>query len=396
MKVQIPAAFEFLFSPSRYKVPYGGRGAAKSWSIATALLIEGTQKKHIILCTREFQVSIKDSVKSLLDKKIKDLKLDYFYTSTRDQIIGINGTQIIFAGLKANISNIKSLEGVTIVWIEEGQTISQASLDVLIPTIRETDSEIWISFNTGLEKDPVYKMFIKEGKPDSVVRKINYDENPFFPDVLRKEMKYDKEHDTDKYNHIWLGNPLTISDAVIFKGKFKIDRFEAPENATFYLGLDLGFSTDPLAFIRCYIDNDNRKLFIDKAKGGIGIEIDDTAAFLEGTIPDSKKWMITADSARPEIISYLHRHGFRIRKSRKGKDSVVEGIEFIKNYTTIIHESLKSVIHEFNSYSYKVDKLTGDILPLVEDKNNHFIDALRYATERLRRPMIPSKVLPPL
>lgn len=386
MPIKIPKKFKFLFRPLRYKISYGGRGAAKSESYAIALLLAGIQNKERILCCREFQASIKDSVKSLLDRKIDEMNLSSFYSSIRDSIRGRNGTEFIFAGIKQNASKIKSTDNVTKCWVEEGQTISQDSLDILIPTIRAENSEIWVSMNTGTEDDPMYSYFIKNEVPDSVVKKVNYYDNPFFPEVLRREMEYCKQHDYDKYLHVWEGECVSITDACVFKNKYKIDRFEAPKDTTFYLGLDLGFSVDPLAFIRCYIDHDKRMLFIDKGKSAVGVEIDDTPAFLNGVIPDCKNWMITVDSARPEIISHLRRHGFRVRPSKKGAGSVVEGVEYLKNFTIIIHESLKSVIHEFMTYSYKIDKHTNDILPILEDKNDHFIDALRYATEALRRP----------
>jgi len=408
--IEIPDTFEALFYPFpsdvepdniekhksyTYKIWHGGRSGCKSHSIARALLIKGSEKKLRIYCTREFWSTMADSVKALLDDRIEEYDLGWFYKSVKNTIVGANGTTFIFGGLKLNNKGIKGKEKIDIVWIEEAETISQESLDILIPTIvRNPDAEIWITFNPYTSSDPVLKL-IDTGREDIFHKKVTFKDNPFFTDKERIEMEYCKEHDYDKYLWIWEGEPLAISNAAVFKGKFKIDKFEAPEDTVFYHGLDLGFSVDPLAFLRCYIDQEKRLLYIDKGKSAIEVEIDDTPAFLEGTIPDCKQWMITADSARPEIISYLDKRGFKIRAAKKGPASIVEGVEFIKNYTTIIHESLKGVIHEFNIYSHKVDKLTGDILPLIEDKNNHFIDALRYAVEALRTPIYKSIVLPP-
>jgi phage terminase large subunit len=385
-KIQIPKVFECFRKPARYHVAYGGRGSGKSHYFTTDLLLKGTQESCRILCCREFQTSIKDSVKSLLDDKIKLIGLDNFYNSTRDVIVGKNGTEFVFAGLRSNASKIKSLENVKYCFIEEGQTISKESLEILIPTIRVEDSQIHIAFNPYQEEDPVYQMFVVEGRPNTIVKKVNYYDNPFFPNVLYREMDYDRQHDPDKYNHVWLGDVLNITEASVFKNKIKIDSFEAPEDTTFYLGLDPGFSQDYLAFIRCYIDHDKRYLFIDKAARKLQLEIDHTPDFLEQVIPDCKKWMITCDSARPELISYLRRRGFRIIGAKKGPGSINEGIEFIKNYTIIIHESLKDVIQEFTRYSYKIDSHTGQILPKLQDGNDHYVDSVRYALEKIRRP----------
>lgn len=385
-EVMIPEAFSGLFDPHRYKIYYGGRDGAKSYTFAQALLIKGIEKRMKFLCVREYQSSIKDSVKSTIEFMIEYMGLQDLYKSTDRAITGVNGTVFIFAGIKLNISNIKSINDVDIVWVEESNTVSTNSWEVLLPTIRKEDSEIWCSFNPYLESDPVWDLFVLNERPDSIIKKVTFRDNPFSSTQSKAERAYDKEHDIAKYLHKWEGEFLKISDAVIFKDKFKIDYFETPSNSVFYLGLDFGFSSDPLAFIRCYLDQDKRLLFIDRAASSVGVEIEDTPTFLTGLIPKCKGWLITADNARPEIISYLSKQGFRIVGSKKGKDSIVEGIEFIKNYTTIIHPSLKDVIYEFSNYSYKVEKLTGVVTPLIQDKDNHFIDALRYSLERVRKP----------
>lgn len=381
LNLQVPEVFDFLFKPLRNKVSYGGRGAAKSESYSSALIIAGMQSKEKILCCREFQSSISDSVKALLDRKILENNLQFFYESTDKYIRGKNGTEFIFAGIKQNPSKIKSIDSVTKCWVEEGQNISQDSLDILIPTIRAKNSEIWISMNTGTKDDPIYKYYITNTPPDSVVKKINYYDNPFFPEVLRREMEYCKRHDIDKYNHIWLGEPQNISNAAIFRGKVKIERFIAPKDAVFYYGLDFGFAESPLCFLRCYIDETNRNLYIDKGGMSTGIEIEDTPSWMEQTIQGCKRWYIKADSARPEMISYLYKKGFNVFASKKGPGSVEDGIDFIKNYTIIIHESLKDIIYEFLNYMYQVDKHTNNIIPKPEKKNDNAPDALRYALE---------------
>jgi len=379
-RIKIPPAFKFLAKPARYKGAYGGRGSGKSWSFAQHLLLAGIQRKEKILCAREYQASIADSVKSLLDAIIARYPvMSTFYQSVKNEIRGVNGTSFIFLGIRHDPQKIKSLEGVTKCWVEEANTVSQKSLDILIPTIRAEGSEIWFSYNRKDPNEPVHEI---RNKPDAIFREVNYYDNPFFPDTLRREMEWDREHDTGKYEHVWLGKPRVHSEAQVFHGRYRIERFETPKDAVFYFGADWGFSVDPTTLVRMWIDG--RKLFIDYEAYGVGVEIDKTPGLFD-TVPGSRDYIITADNARPETISYMRRQGFNIRPSQKGKGSVEEGIEFLKSYEIIIHERCKHVADEFNLYSYKTDRRTGDILPVLEDKNNHCIDAIRYAIEKVRR-----------
>jgi phage terminase large subunit len=206
MNVPVPIAFQPLFEPKRIKCYFGGRGAAKSWSFALSLLIVGGKKKTRVLCTREIQGSIRDSVHKLLTTCIDNHNLHNFYRITRDAIYGKNGTEFIFHGLKHDPLQIKSLEGVDICWVEEAQKISNESWDVLIPTIRKKGSEIWMSFNPNLETDPTYQRFVVNQRNDQLTVKVNYNDNPFFSDELRVEMEYQKELDYDDYLHIWEGD----------------------------------------------------------------------------------------------------------------------------------------------------------------------------------------------
>ena len=207
-KIELPKAFAELTQPSRYKAFYGGRGSAKSHSFATALLLRGMLKPVRVLCCREVQLSIKDSVKQLLDDKIAALDFGYFYESVQSEIRGANGTAFIFAGLgKMTTDQIKSYEGVDIVWVEEAQTISAHSLEILIPTIRKPESELWFSWNPRHATDPVDKRFRGDNPPPkSIIRKVNFDANPFYPDELNAEREYDEENNVGRYAHIWLGS----------------------------------------------------------------------------------------------------------------------------------------------------------------------------------------------
>jgi phage terminase large subunit len=385
IKPSIPVAFKYLNRPMRFKGAYGGRDSGKSWSFADLLLALGMRSSLLILCGREYQKTIKDSVKALLDNTIRRRNLESFYSSINNEVNGKNGTKFIFMGLRHDPDGIKSIEGVDIAWIEEAHTTSQTSLDILIPTIRKKGSELWFSYNRKLVDEPVHKL---STRPNAIFRHINYDQNPFFNQTeLVEEMEYDKAHDYDKYLHIWEGEPQQLSDAMVFKGKYSVQCFETPPGAQFYFGADWGFSTDPTTLVRCYIDG--RRLFIDQEAYGIHVEIEDTPALFD-TVDDSRKWKITADSARPETISYMKKSrdgkpGFRMEGAKKGKDSVIEGVKFLQGYDIVCHERCKHVAYELGRYSYKTDRLTGDVIPELEDKDNHFIDALRYALEGVRR-----------
>jgi phage terminase large subunit len=218
---EFPEKLEFLFEPSRYKVLYGGRGGAKSWGIARTLLILGRAKPLRILCTREIQKSIADSVHKLLKDQIQELGLAGFYTVQETKILGANGTEFIFAGLKSNINSIKSYEGCDKVWVEEAQTVSKASWDVLIPTIRKPGSEIWVSFNPSLETDETYRRFVLNKRDDAAVVKINWSDNPFFPEVLRKEKDHLKEKDPDSYENIWEGMCKQVVEGAVYKNELQ-------------------------------------------------------------------------------------------------------------------------------------------------------------------------------
>jgi hypothetical protein len=227
--LDIPEKLGFLVSAkSRYKILYGGRGAAKSETIAKCLLALGYQNPIGILCAREIQNTIKDSVHKLLAAKIKELGLEHFYAVTETDIRGANGSFFVFKGLRSNIGEIKSLFGIKYCWVEEAHLVKKETWEILEPTIRENDSEIWISFNTGSDSDYVYEEFVVKPREDAICVKINYYDNPWFPDVLRKDMERDKKHNPERYNHVWLGEPG-------YEGKFFTEFTEQLEEPPFYI-----------------------------------------------------------------------------------------------------------------------------------------------------------------
>ncbi|MEM7209570.1 MAG: PBSX family phage terminase large subunit [Pseudomonadota bacterium] len=214
---KIPAAFRELFQPHRYKVFYGGRGGAKSWAFADALLILGAQKSLRILCARELQKSIKDSVHKLLADRIVALGLSDVYDVLSTEIRGTNGTEFIFEGIKTDPHKIKSKEGIDICWVEEAEKVSSASWKFLIPTIRKPGSEIWVSFNPSSKHDATWQRFIVNTPPNAYVRKVGYQDNPYFPQVLRDEMEHDRSVDAETAQNTWDGELRDIAEGAVFK-----------------------------------------------------------------------------------------------------------------------------------------------------------------------------------
>ena len=225
-KAEFPKKLSILFDSARYKVLYGGRGGAKSWGVARALLIIGAKQPTRILCAREFQTSIKDSVHKLLSDQIFAMGLQDFYEITQTAIRGKNGTEFSFAGLKNNVANIKSYEGCNICWVEEAQTTSKLSWNVLIPTIRKENSEIWITFNPELETDETYKRFVVNPPENSIVQRVNWSDNPWFPETLRLEKDALFARDREAYNTIWEGVCRQTVDGAIFAKEMQQAEFE--------------------------------------------------------------------------------------------------------------------------------------------------------------------------
>lgn len=392
-KIEIPTLLGFLLEPKRYKISYGGRGGSKSWGFARVLIALSMGKKLRILCTRELQKSITDSVYKLLKDQIFELDLNDFFDISRkyfdikhNTLVNAMGSEFIFCGLRTNISEIKSMEGIDICWVEEAQKVSEESWQILIPTIRKEDSEIWISFNPDSIDDPTYKRFVLNPPPDSITREVSYKDNPWFPETLRKEMEWDKQNDYEKYLHIWEGEPRTYTDAQIFKGKFRVDVFEDTDHPGYdgpYYGADWGFSNDPNSLIRDYIHN--HTLYISHEAYGVGVELDETPEFFR-SVPGADKYPIRADSARPDTISFMRKRGFNVIGAKKGPGSVEDGISFIRSFKeVVIHERCIHTLQEFKSYSYKIDRLTGDVLPIIVDAHNHSIDSIRYSLEPIMK-----------
>ena len=381
MLVRIPSkCIPVLQAPSRYKVLRGGRGGGKSWAFARYVTVLAAFRTLRILCTREMQNSIRDSVYRLICDSINDLKLDRFFNIQRDTIQGRFGSEILFKGLRHNISEIKSLEGIDICWVEEAEKVAEDSWTILIPTIRKENSEIWVSFNPVSAKSATYMRFVLNPPPDCLSAELNYPDNPCFPEVLRKEMEYDKRVDFEKYEHVWMGKVKAYAESCIFK-RVRVEEFPEPSDGTqFYFGADFGFSVDPSCCIRMFI-KDNR-LYIDYEAYGHGVEIAQLTGFFR-SVPQVERWKIVADSQRPDTISHIRNEGLDIEGAEKGKGSVEDGIQFLSSFEEIvIHPRCKGSISDFQNYRWKQDKITNEILPIPLDTSNHACDAARYGLEK--------------
>lgn len=216
VELKIPKKFKPFLKPHRYKVVFGGRGSSKSWSIAQLLVLKAWKKPTRILCAREIQRSISDSVLQLLGDTIERMGLRNYFDVQKTQIIGTNGSRFIFEGMRSNITKIKSMEGLDIAWVEEAESVTYSSWETLIPTVRKEGSEIWVSFNPNDEMDDTFVRFVTNPPPEAYVQKVNYSDNPWFPKELEKERVHLKSKNIDLYNHVWEGEVLSNRDGAYF------------------------------------------------------------------------------------------------------------------------------------------------------------------------------------
>jgi phage terminase large subunit len=389
---EFPAKLEFLFKPSRWKVAYGGRAGMKSWGCARALLILGAQKPMRILCCREIQKSIADSVHHLLKKQIELLGLSGFYAVLDNSIRGRNGTEFIFSGLRAlNIESVKSKEDIDIAFVEEAQSVSEKSWEVLIPTIRKPGSEIWSIFNPDLDTDPTYKRFVISPPANAQIVQIGWQDNPWLSVESRADKDADYARDPESADHIWGGKTRRNSAACVLRGRYRVESFEPQPNwnGPMY-GADWGFGVSPTVLIKCWVDK--RTLYIEHEAFGNQIDVEDTPE-LFAKVPGAKEHLIRADCARPETISHMQQHGYpKMYACKKWQGSVEDGTEHLRSYETIIiHPRCVHAHDQARLWSWKVDNLTGDVLPTLVDKYDDVWDATRYALEPIIRAGKPDK-----
>jgi phage terminase large subunit len=340
----------------------------------------------VFLASREHLNSLDESSMEEIKAAIRSVPWLEAYFDIGEKYIRTRNRRIsyVFAGLRHNLDSIKSKARIIGNWTDEAEGVSDVAWRKLIPTIREEGqgwvAENWLSYNPESPDSATHKRFIEQQSDDCIVTEVNYSDNPWFPSILDKQRQEDRRLRADTYDHVWEGQFLTLTDAQVFGGKFDVQEFE-PETSWDgpYQGVDFGFAQDPTAAIRCYV-HDNT-LYIRHEAGKVKLELDDTAPYISSRIDGFAKYATRADSARPESISFLKRHGLpRMESVKKWQGSVEDGVEFIKSFErVIIHPDCEQTAREFRLYSYKVDRLSGDILPKIVDANNHYIDALRYA-----------------
>lgn len=396
MNHQFPEKLQPLFQPMRYKVLKGGRGGAKSWGIARALLLLGTTKPIRVVCAREFQMSISQSVHALLSDQIAAMGLSSFYEIIKSEIRGLNGTQFLFAGLHHNVQNIKSLEGCDICWVEEAQAVSPSSWNTLIPTIRKEGSEIWISFNPNLESDPTYQRFVVKPPKNSIIITINWQDNPWFPQVLKDEKNDLMERDYDQYLNVWEGHCKVTLDGAIYAEQIrqatKAGRFmSVPIDAskpvqTFW---DLGRSDKTAIWFAQQIGFDYRIVDYYENQGhalGHYLKILQNRAYVYGDcwLPhDADNELLSSERT---ITQQVRAFGYKPRVLPRV--SIASGIEAARSIFPNCYfdqEKCADGLHCLRHYRYDVDPETQQYSknPL-HDWASHGADAFRYLAMALR------------
>ena len=384
LRVEIARAFLPLETPARYLGAYGGRGSAKSHYFGGKWLRRSVAERFDCVCLREVQRSLEFSVKKLLEQKIESHNAGAYFEVQDRRILAKTGGTTIFEGLQNHTADsIKSLEDIDAAWTEEAHGLSQRSLDILRPTIRKPKSQLWFSWNPDLSTDPVDALLRGENPPpDAIVTRANYRDNPWLPQVLKDELEYDQRRDPDKFAHVWLGEYRRNSEARVFKN-WRVEEFDIRGDWILRQGADWGFSIDPSVLVQCAIVG--KTLYVCHEVYRVGCEIDFLPDLFR-QVPEAERWPTVADSARPETISYMQRHGFpRLLAAVKGPRSLEEGIEFLRSFDIVVHPRCVHTADELTLYSYDTDPLTGAVLPKLKDKDNHVIDALRYACEGARR-----------
>jgi len=378
IRTKFPRWTKPFFKPERYKGVKGGRGSGKSHFVAEKLVLEMAADPELsVVCIREIQKSLKFSAKRLIETKIEALGLAALFEITLSEIRARGGNGVmIFQGMQDHTADsIKSLEGFDRAWVEEAQNLSRRSMELLLPTIRTPGSELYFTWNPDQETDPVEKLF----ESDGLCVHVNFTENPFCPEEIKKEAERHRQRSPETYDHVWLGGYNTLSDDQVLCGKYIIQEFE-PEMSWDgpYFGADWGFSVDPTVLVSCYIHDESLHIFQESY--GEGVEIIDTPELFD-KVDDASLHVIRADSARPELVSYMQKNRYpKTISVDKWKGSVEDGITVLRSFKCIIiHPRCIHTAEEARLWKYKRDRLTGDVLPILIDANNHCWDAIRYA-----------------
>lgn len=374
--IEIPEEFERLFDTDwREAAIWGGRFSLKSHTVARYLLIRARMAKTRILCAREYQNSIAESSHQLLSDLINLYNLSDFKITDKTIINTETGSEFIFKGLHHNEQSIKSIEGIDIAWVEEAQTITQNSIEILTPTVRQDGSQIIYTYNRLMEEDPVHKRLVIEGRPNTLLINVNYDigiKYGWMPDVIRNEMEDDKKNRPSLYKHKWLGEPSSV-EGRIYRDWVQIETIPH-EARRVGRGLDFGYSIDPAACVDVYEYNGG--YILDEVfyrKGMTNAEI--STALKEGDI------ITVADSAEPKSIDEIKSYGITIVPAEKGKDSILHGIQLIQGLKISVTRHSQNIWREYNTYMWDRDK-DGVWLSRPENGADHSLDAVRYFLQR--------------
>ncbi len=371
--IEIPTEYKRLFDVDwREAAIYGGRYSLKSHTVARFLLIKARTKKTRVACFREFQNSIAESSHQLLSDLIHEYELNDFIVTDNSIINSLNGSDFIFKGLHRNEQSIKSIEGIDIAWVEEAQTVSKDSIDVLTPTVRKPKSQIIYTYNRLLEDDPIHTRLVIEGRPNTLVINVNYDialKYGMMPDVIKMEVEDDKAKRPALYRHKWLGEPYSI-ECKIYKDWNIID--EIPHEARlFRRGLDFGYTNDPTAIIAGYKYNDG--YILDEEVYQTGMTNNVIADTLKNLVP----CLVKADSAEPKSIEEIRLYGINIVPVIKGKDSIRQGIQYVQDQRISVTRRSVHLWEEYIKYLWQTDA-NGKIINEPIEVWNHCMDAVRY------------------
>lgn len=399
-RVELPPKLVPVFvGEADYRGAYGGRGSGKTATFALMSAVRGYAAGQggnhgMLLCGREFMNSLEDSSFREVEAAIltRDDRGEYkypwlaaYYEIGRNYIRSRDGRiSFGFCGLRHNLDSVKGKFRILIAWVDEAEAVSDMAWDKLDATIRADGSELWVTWNPESEDSATRKRYCLNPPPRSKIVELNWRDNPWFPERLDRIRRRKMEADPDRYAWEWEGQCLTMSDAQILSGKWAIDEFTpSPDWDGPYYGLDWGFATDPTVAVKCWSHGGD--LYIEHEAGMVGLELDDTVAYLSPRLPGLTGHTVRADCSRPESISYVRRNGLpRCVPVRKWAGSVEDGIQHLRSYRRIVvHPRCAEVARECRLYSYKVDRLSGDVLPVPVDANNHYIDAIRYALEPL-------------
>ena len=397
MRAQIelpPKLIPVFTGPARYRGAHGGRGSGKTRTFALmtavkAMMFAEAGASGVILCGREFMNSLEDSSMEEVKQAIRSVPWLDAYFEMGEKYIRTKNRRVsyVFVGLRHNVDSLKSKARVLLAWVDEAESVSETAWMKLRPTVREAGSEVWCTWNPEKDGSPTDKRFRKEAPANAKIVEMNYTDNPWFPEVLEQERQDDRARlDDQTYAWIWEGAYRENSDAQILAGKYRVDEFEPqPGWDGPYFGIDWGFSQDPTAGVKLWV-NDQR-LYIEHEACKVGLENDDIAEFMIQRLPGIEKHVVRADSARPETISHVKSTGQgkrqalpKIMAAQKWPGSVEDGIAHLRSYREIvIHPRCKETLKEARLYSYKTDRLSGDVLTTIVDANNHVLDAIRYA-----------------